>query len=214
VTELTSAEERLLQQLVTGELTFADDDVRRALLNEAFQREVEALLGVQATFDALGAPLRASQRADDVPAFAGAGELAGELVARLAGDAPASVDDVTERARPRVARRSWLVAAAAVVIALLFVARFEWPRGADADRRLGQQLELLHPQGTCEQYAPFRWDYIEGFQGWYTIEIFDEQGTLVDEQRDLESTEWSPAGERTSMWPKRIVWAVACFSTS
>ena len=78
----------------------------------------------------------------------------------------------------------------------------------------GARLELLHPSGEVEQFAPFEWRFEDQLPpaGSFRLEVFD--ATRVDEplvlEKRLEEPRWSPDPTELDgiVWPQQIRWSV------
>ncbi len=188
-------------------------------MNDAREIEADALLQALLTGDLQ------SDAADVVARFAEEPELAArwqELAATATevdtalGSVLDSLDaDIEEvarvdiraamaQARPARSALWWRVAAAVLVVGLLFAL---WPRETGGDPMLGVEVKLT-PDDTPSDYARFAWRGIDPAVATWQVLVFDTRGNECDRSDDLprDSTEWTPGVRRTRDWPAAIRW--------
>ncbi|MCP3915015.1 MAG: hypothetical protein GY711_05630 [bacterium] len=113
-----------------------------------------------------------------------------------------------------------LLAATAAAVVLFWSRAALGPEQADPeipDRTMGAaDVELVHPVGPVERYAPFEWAATRPGSGWFLVEVFADEdgrpGTRLDVSDRLEATRWAPAAAEAAAWPDRILWTLQVFS--
>jgi hypothetical protein len=123
------------------------------------------------------------------------------------------LDDVARAPAPERRRRRWIATAlaAAAFVAIAFVAlRWRAAHPADDDHVLGGTARLLHPRGSVESFAPFRWNVELPAGGHFVVHV-DGQGVDLDSPW-LTAQEWTP--DDTSKWPAKIRWRLEVYRAS
>ena len=170
---------------------------------------------------ALGDDERASiRRAQEVDAAPGDAEAAlAAYASRDVPDArvPTSMPDAMPKRRQGPVRRTWIAAAAVLVFA--YLAQTFWldtprdPSTTAGDVLLGPGVQLVHPRGEVDEYAPFDWNAEGPDGGFFVVRVRD----LDDPSFELVSprlTEgpWTPDQASELAWPARIRWTVEFYS--
>jgi len=106
-------------------------------------------------------------------------------------------------------RRGLLVAilAAAAVLVVMAFDLFRPSSDEDGDRVLGDPALLVHPVGTVDAFAPFRWEVELPANGWFVLHVSGEDLEL--ESPRLYGKEWTPP--EGPVWPQKIRWTLEVY---
>lgn len=193
-------------------------------------------------------PLTSCPTCGELVSLAGRLEALGEeqrsaMGSALAGPAPATGEAervlratileatrarAPELAAPPSSRRMtafWFGAAAAALLAVLLWSKSRDSEGPDRDGtnpRLGSPLALLHPVGTVDDFAEFRWSPAGPEAGWYRIVVrpVGEAGEAAGgggaagaptESERIFGTTWQPTPEERERWGDRIRWTLEVY---
>jgi hypothetical protein len=106
---------------------------------------------------------------------------------------------------------TWVAAAAAVLLVVLFV-----PRGGDDPVHpgpgpiLGPGDGTMNPEGEVEDFSSFTWTHELPEGGWFKVWVYREgEGDLLEdvgESPRLEENAWRPPAEVHEAWPDDIIW--------
>ncbi|MFH2000644.1 MAG: hypothetical protein ABIK28_13250 [Planctomycetota bacterium] len=219
--EAKSRRERLLTQLLAGDIGYDDEQVKEMLeKSHEFRAELEGLRRVhtrlksedaerEAVLDALEKEPCPALEADLESSFR-------KIAATPSGKL--RMDD--ERSRSARKSRIWpLITAAAVLIALIWV---PWGDVANklrpaSDQWLGdpKEIECLSPQGPVSDYGTFRWSpptdlAIDSYRLRFLEKKASGEEVVFKELSRLRATEYTPAFEL----PDHIIWRVLGYNRS
>jgi hypothetical protein len=218
--------EAFLRQLVAGDLSESDPQVRETLqANPDVAAELASLRFTEQAVRELGAfqanVLAEARRGAEVDAPSG-----GVLRRAVVADARLRV----------AARRPWTPARIAqIAAATLLVGGAVW-MAVGSGRRDGAPTDVpdrsgtlggerpqvvpLQPVGEVAQFGAFTWaPYELPPQGWYTVKVFaadDLEGlhVLGRSRGSLTECRWEPSNEVMATWPDRIRWRVEVHAPS
>lgn len=190
MTELSPAEEQILEEVALGERSHDDPEVRdMADRNLVFAERLAELDAVQSLLDQTGQ----------------------EQALTLAEA------ERVRRAESSPVRRVWLGVAA---LALVSLALWSFSDGDDLGIPHGQRMgnnavELLAPAGEVASFSEFRWRFELPANGWFTLRVFDaESGIEIGRADEWTADAWAPRESATGGWPNRIRWTVEAYDAN
>jgi hypothetical protein len=204
-TELTAADQEVLERFATGALAPEAPEARAALQRSpALARAWRELQATEAML------VRARRQQDAIIAEASDhGPVAGEAgFGTFARGHLGSAPPVPRGGR----RRGWWLAAAAAVLVVAGV--FAPWAGPEPRRSLGgHQVQDLAPVGATAAFTSFSWTAKLPPGGWFRVVVFAEQEVLagapiLTSPRPLETPSWQLTSEESELLPTRIRWEV------
>ncbi|MFG0315960.1 MAG: hypothetical protein ACF8XB_01710 [Planctomycetota bacterium JB042] len=111
---------------------------------------------------------------------------------------------------PRLARRTWLAAAAALLFAPLvwWVVRAADDAGRDGPMPLGDGLACERPVGEVDAWGAFVWSGDLPPAGWFEVVVRDEDGAALVRSGRLEENEFRPTEAELRLLTDGIRWEV------